>query len=114
MSFHPSITRTRIVRDCATCNGSGELVANVTNPYGYGPDPQCDIDVECDACNGEGEIVEWTDPLVEMRARRLSWRYWPQLADPLRRKGYALSRHVAMAHVHLPGDPVQYRMEKAA
>lgn len=104
MSRHPDITLTRIVRDCATCNGTGELIVN-TSPQPFGlPDPQCDIDVECHVCHGEGEIVEWTDPLVEMRARRLSWRYWPQLADPLRRKGYALSRHVAMERAHLPAD----------
>lgn len=69
MDRHPSITRTRITRDCPHCEGTGEVIVNDTNPHGHGPDPQRDEPVACDHCD-EGVLVEWRDPLIELAQQR--------------------------------------------
>lgn len=79
---------TRIVRECPACEGAGEHTVNDTNRHGYGPDPQCDVDVECDACGGTGEVVLWEDPLLRLAANRRMRRLGPHW--------YARSREKAL------------------
>jgi len=68
------VTRTEHRTRCETCDGFGSLTVNNTNPFGYGPDPQCDEDCQCPDCLGDGEVVVWTDPLVLLdRSRHVSW-----------------------------------------
>lgn len=63
-----SLTHTR---PCRPCEGGGEVTVNTSNPHGYGPDPQCDEDVECQACNGAGEVAfRPADPLLLLRRTR--------------------------------------------
>lgn len=112
---HPDIGRTYITRPCDKCDGAGEHIVNDTNPFGFGPDPQCDESIECDACNGEGEIVIWRDPLVVMNRHRLSWRFWPGGWESIRRRmAYGTARQIAVSPVHLPDMPVSFRLEDAA
>lgn len=86
MNLHPHITRTRVVRPCAACEGCGEQVENhAPQPYGI-PDPQCDEPTTCLHCHGRGEIVEWTDPLVALRRARLVWRMWPWTYGAIRQR----------------------------
>jgi hypothetical protein len=42
---------------CPNCEGWGVIELNDGNPFGYGPDPQDDHDVDCAACDGSGVIV---------------------------------------------------------
>lgn len=93
------MTASRIWRECPSCEGAGEHIVNDTNPYGFGPDPQCDEPVECERCGGEGSILIWEDPLV-------------LLADTRRYRGpwYAKARAKALS-----GHPLaQLRMIESA
>lgn len=65
------ITRIAHFSACPKCEGAGETIHNDTNPYGYGPDPQCDEPARCDECNGAGEVETWVDPLLAMK--RAKW-----------------------------------------
>lgn len=47
----------KVLCECQHCGGSGEVVLNNTNPYGYGPDPQYDEAVKCMWCDGDGDIL---------------------------------------------------------
>lgn len=92
-----SITRTCHSRPCAACQGDGSIRVNDTNPYGYGPDPQWDEDVECDACDGTGEVIVWLDPLLRMgKARR-----WARVV-PAGAMRYGTARAEAVSPVLLP------------
>lgn len=91
-------------RMCPTCEGAGEVVVNNTNPFGYGPDPQCDEDVPCPRDGCVRGWIRWRDidPLVMLQAWRQRLREpgssaW---AWPL----YAKARREAMAPVRLPTD----------
>jgi hypothetical protein len=95
---------TTTCRRCPTCEGAGEVVVNDTNPFGYGPDPQCDEDVPCPHDGCVRGWIRWrdVDPLVMLQAWRERTREpgasawaWPQ---------YAKARRVAMAPVSLPTD----------
>ena len=46
---------------CPNCEGSGEIVVNTTNQFGYGPDPQCDDTVMCGECLGDGTVEDLID-----------------------------------------------------
>lgn len=43
-------------KKCPVCDGDGSITVNDTDPYGYGPDPQCDEVIDCPTCFGEGEV----------------------------------------------------------
>lgn len=48
-------------KKCVSCDGDGWITVNDTNPYGFGPDPQWDRNVECPICYGDGEVecADW-------------------------------------------------------
>lgn len=58
-------------RLCPVCEGAGEITVNDTNPFGYGPDPQCDEEAPCPnpACDG-GWIPAEDEPRVVADAER--------------------------------------------
>lgn len=82
---------TRIVRECAACDGAGETTHNDTNPHGYGPDPQCEYEITCDACDGTGTVVVWEDPLLRLAINRRMRRLGPHWYAKARAR--ALSGH---------------------
>lgn len=84
---------------CPDCDGIGAHTHNDTNPYGYGPDPQCDYDVDCDRCSGTGQLCDGRgpDPLIELRNAR-SYR---RLLDS-DRFAYTAARLRSMSPVRLP------------
>lgn len=58
-------------RICRHCAGTGSVTVNNTNPFGYGPDPQCDEDVSCGECSGDGWIrTAPVDPIALLRQAR--------------------------------------------
>ncbi|KRG69142.1 hypothetical protein [Pseudoxanthomonas dokdonensis] len=107
---------------CPDCDGYGETVHNDTNPYGYGPDPQCDVEVECRNCDGSGVIVSeyddtlqpWNgtsgrmgsrpasrpDPLITMARWRGKLRGHP--TSPSANLYYGYARQIAVSPVALP------------
>ncbi len=57
--------------DCPECEGSGEVIVNLTDPHGYGPDPQCDEPITCARCAGNGWVPDGhRDPILDLRQAR--------------------------------------------
>lgn len=71
-----AILRDRHVVTCPECEGGGEVTVNDTNPYGYGPDPQCDEFFPCENCGGSGEVETWVDPLIAMKRAKWNCAKW--------------------------------------
>ena len=87
-------------RICLDCHGAGETIRNDTNPYGYGPDPQCDVPVTCMSCDGAGwmQMVP-ADPMLELReARRNRHKVFP-----INAMRYGALRQRVVSPVALPG-----------
>lgn len=65
-----SARNTPTERRCPDCAGDGSILVNRTNPYGYGPDPQCDHYVACHTCCGGW--IRWApaDLLVRLKPAR--------------------------------------------
>lgn len=55
------IRNTATERRCPTCEGTGSVTCNDTNPHGYGPDPQCDYDVTCPQAGCNDGWICWAD-----------------------------------------------------
>lgn len=91
---------TKTDRICPACKGDGTVVVNTTNPFGYGPDPQCDRDVTCPELACMGGWIRWApiDPLLILKQRRqharCSWGARP----------YGEMRQRAFSPVNLPRD----------
>lgn len=66
-------------RQCPHCKGAGEVIRNDTNPYGYGPDPQCDEPVTCDypGCHHGWVRCVPMDPAEQLRNARILRRMFP-------------------------------------
>ena len=88
---------------CPDCDGAGSHTHNDTNPHGYGPDPQCDYEVECATCGGDGELEDGhIDPLRKMRRYRIRSRYSWSRDAAMNRTCYSMVRRDAMQPVVLP------------
>lgn len=62
-------------RACPVCKGHEHITVNDTDPYGYGPDPQCDEDVPCpnpECWEGWVRTVE-KDPMERLHNMRRSF-----------------------------------------
>ena len=88
-------------RMCLDCHGAGETIHNDTNPYGYGPDPQCDYPVTCVACDGDGWLrMTPVDPITQLAYwRRASRRRF----SPGTLVAYGALRQRVVSPVALPG-----------
>lgn len=96
------IKTTHTHRQCRECGGDGGITVNDTNPYGYGPDPQCDVWVECMTCLGEGEIMcVPEDPIKQLKRYRV---YASAGASQFVKKIYKEYRQFLFAPVPLPKD----------
>lgn len=93
---------TTATRLCPTCEGAGEVVVNDTNPFGYGPDPQCDEDVPCPRDGCVRGWIRWRDidPLVMLSELRPRMVKHGVAYSSL----YAKARREAMRPVELPAD----------
>ena len=102
MAAVPRNTRTHY--RCRTCAGMGVVVANDTNPCGYGPDPQCDRDVPCPNQDCYGGWVRFvpTDALVALRRARAL--YLRGRRSSILQSNYRKARREAMRPATLPPD----------